>query len=201
LISKTKPANLAGTIRLLKRMAEDGEVKCTTLSVIDPEYYCLPKVIALNRHSHLHERLCGDLYVAFELSGQLHAWEKPEDYEEYKTLGLKPDRSMVLSNGTIVFWEIDRGGEVYRIIKEKVDKYVKLSRSHPAQRFHVVFTTIDDKQTAKSRCAGILSLLEDFKRGDQFLTLPHAWAVTEPLNPVFLSPLNPMGIALADVQP
>jgi hypothetical protein len=181
-------------------MAESKELKCTSLSPIDPEYYCLPKIIALNRHSHLHERLCGDLYVAFELSGQLHAWEKPEDYEEYETLGLKPDRSMVLSNGTIVFWEIDRGGEVYRIIKEKVDKYVKLSRLHPDHRFQVVFTTIDDKQSAKSRCAGILSLLEDFKRGDQFLTLPHHWATEEPAGAVYISPLHPMGISLTDVQ-
>ncbi|HXQ38411.1 MAG TPA: hypothetical protein VN843_30705 [Anaerolineales bacterium] len=103
---------------------------------------------------------------------------------------------MVLTNGEIVFWEIDRGGEVYRIIKDKVEKYIKLSRLHPDKRFHVVFTTIDDKQTAKSRCSGILDLLEDFRRGDQFLTLPHKWAVNEPLEPVFLSPVHPMGIAL-----
>jgi hypothetical protein len=182
-------------------MAEDGELKCTNLSVIDPEYYCLPKVIALNRHSHLHERLCGDLYVAFEISGQLHAWEKPEDYDEYESLGLKPDRSMVLSNGTIVFWEIDRGGEVYRIIKEKVEKYVKLSRLHPTQRFHVVFTTINDKQTDKSRCQGMLDVFEEYKRGDQFLTLPHRWATEDPLGAVFLSPKNEGGISLLDVQP
>jgi hypothetical protein len=181
-------------------MTEDGLIKCKTISKIDPEYYCLPKVVALNLHSHLHERLCGDLYVAYETSGQLHAWEKPVDYEEYETLGLKPDRSMVLTNGTICFWEVDRGGEVYRIIREKVEKYIQLSRLHPDQRFHVVFTTIDDKQTAKSRCAGILDLLEEHRRGDQFLTLPHKWAVYEPLNPVFLSPKNRMGVALINVQ-
>lgn len=181
-------------------MAEDEELKCKNLSAIDPEYYCLPKTTALNLHSHKHERLCGDLYVAYETSGQLHAWEKPQDYEEYETLGLKPDRSMVLTNGMIVFWEVDRGGEVYRIIKDKIEKYIKLSRLHPETKFHVVFTTIDDKQTAKSRCAGILDLLEDFRRGDQFLTLPHKWAVDEPLEPVFLSPKNPMGVGLNNVQ-
>jgi hypothetical protein len=95
---------------------------------------------------------------------------------------------------------VDRGGEVYRIIKEKVEKYIKLSRLHPDQKFQVIFTTIDDKQTAKSRCAGILDLLEQYKRADQFLTVPHTWAVTEPLNPVLMSPLHPMGISLLGVQ-
>ena len=198
--SKTNPPNLAGTIRLLKRMAEDGVIKCKSLSPTTPDYYHLPKTRALSLHGHKHEKLCGDLYVAFETTGQLHYWDKPEDYEEYETLGLKPDRAMILTGGEICFWEVDRGGEVYRIIQQKVEKYIQLSRLHPDKRFHVIFTTIDDKQTAKSRCAGILDLLEDFRRGDQFLTLPHRWAVEEPLNPVFMSPLNRMGITLGQVQ-
>jgi hypothetical protein len=174
-------------------MAEGKEVKCKTLSAVDPEYYCLPKTRALSRFTHLHERLCADLYVAFEITGQLTYWEKPGDYEENEVLGLKPDRQMIL-NGTICFWEVDRGGESYKVIKSKVERYIQLSQLHPDKRFHVIFTTIDDKQTAKSRCAAILDLLVEYKRGDQFLTLPHHWAVSEPLNPVFLSPLNPMGI-------
>ena len=65
-------------------MAEEGDLKCKNLSAIDPEYYCLPKTVAVNLHSHRHERLCGDLFVAYETSGQLHAWEKPEDYRSTK---------------------------------------------------------------------------------------------------------------------
>jgi hypothetical protein len=177
-------------------MSEGKELKCKTISPIDPEYYCLPKIRALSRFNHLHERLCADLYVAYETSGQLSHWEKPEDYDEYVELGLKPDRAMVLKDGTLCFWEVDRGGEPYKTIRSKVEKYIKLSQLHPGKRFHVIFTTIDDKQTAKSRCAAILDLLEEYKRGDQFLTTPHAWALNEPLGQVFLSPLHPMGVAL-----
>jgi hypothetical protein len=112
-------------------MAEDKEVKCKTLSSVDPEYYCLPRVRAVSRFNHLHERLCADLYVAYETSGQLHYWEKPEVYEEYETLGLKPDRQMILKDGTVCFWEVDRGGEPYRILRAKVEKYIELSLQHP----------------------------------------------------------------------
>ena len=195
LTSKINPPNLAGSIRILKRMAEDKELKVKAISPTDPEYYCLPKIRALSRFNHLHERLCADLYVAFDITGKLQYWEKPEDYDEYVELGLKPDRAMIL-DGVLCFWEVDRGGEPYKVIQAKVEKYIQLSRLHPDKRFHVIFTTIDDKQTAKSRCAAILDLLAEYKRGDQFLTTPHKWAVEEPLNPVFLSPLNPMAISL-----
>jgi hypothetical protein len=177
-------------------MAEDKELKCKSISPTDPEYYCLPKVRALSRFNHVHERLCADLYVAFEITGHLAHWERPEAYEEYETLGLKPDRAMVLKDGTLCFWEVDRGGESYKIIQGKIEKYIGLSRLHPDKKFHVILTTVDDKQTAKSRCKAILDLLEEYKRGDQILTLPHEWASNEPTNPVFLSPLNPMGISL-----
>jgi hypothetical protein len=183
-------------------MAADGQIKCKHISPTTPEYYHLPTVTAVSKHGEEHERLCGDLYVAYETTGVVSHWERPEGYDENERLGLKPDRQMVMG-GKIYFWEVDRGTEDYftpKGIKGKIEKYKQLSRLHPDKDFYIVFTTIDAKQSAKARCARILEMLGEERRGDQFLVTLHRWAVDEPLGQVFLSPLHPMGIALNNVQ-
>ncbi len=208
--TKSKPSNLSGTIRLLKRMVEDGVIRSSYYSPTDPELYFLPAIRALTEYQIKHEKLCGDLYVAYENTGAMKHWEVPAGYEEMEKLGLEPDRQMLL-NGVICFLEVDRGTEDYftkKGILGKVQRYIELARLHPGKRFHVIFTAIDGKQTAKARCSRILELLEDYPRGNQFLTLPHRWAVSEPLGAVYMSPKSPMGLALGvqsigapDVQP
>jgi hypothetical protein len=198
LTTKTKPKNLAGTIRLLKRMAADKIIKNKYYSPTRPELYFLPGTKALDEYKIKHEKLCADLYVAYELSGQIENWECPTDYEENISLGLKPDRRFTI-NGKVCFLEVDRGTEDYHTpkgIRGKLDKYIQLSRRYPSKRFHVIFTTIDAKQTAKTRSAALLEMFAESKRGDMFLTTLHRWAVNEPLEPIYMSGENPMGIAL-----
>jgi hypothetical protein len=105
----------------------------------------------------------------------------------------------MILNGTMVFWEVDRGTEDYisaKGISGKIDKYIQLSQIHPTNRFHVVFTTIDGKQSAKARGQALLSLFEQYRRGDQFMVTLHRWAVEEPLGQVFLTPKTPLGLSL-----
>src|SRR5687768_11379285 len=80
LISEVKPKNLSGTTRLLKEMAEGKELRVITYSPTDPQLYHLPARSALKELKLKHELLCGNLYVAYELTGQLDWWEAPLDY-------------------------------------------------------------------------------------------------------------------------
>lgn len=154
--------------------------------------YCLPKTKLLKGNLK-HELLCGDIYVAY----QPDFWKVPAEPDN----GLKPDRIMV-HFGKLIYWEVDRNTEGYtRIIREKLDKYVQLSVENPQRRFHVIFTTIDtDRQSAKSRCEGLLNIFSTFKRGDQFLTTTHEWACNYPDKAPFLSPIHLMGVAIADTR-
>ncbi len=182
----------------MNRMVEDKLIKKKYYSPTTPELYFLSETKALDEYKLKHEKLCADLYVAYELSGKMEYWECPTDYEENITLGLKPDRQFKL-NGKICFLEADRGTEDYytpKGIQGKLDKYIQLSQMKPDKRFYVIFTTIDAKQTAKARSQALLDLFSDYRRGDMFMTTLHRWAVNEPLEAVYLSGLNPMGIAI-----
>lgn len=181
-------------------MVKDGQIRAKHFSPSEPNFFFLPTTKAISAHGKLHERLCGDLYVAFETLGLEMKWERPTNYEENRQLGILPDRRMVL-NESIVFWEVDRGTEDYvsdKGITGKIEKYLELANSSSSKQFSVVFTTIDAKQSAKARAKKFLDLFEFYapSRADQFLVTLHKWAVEEPLNPVYLSPPNPHGILL-----
>jgi hypothetical protein len=172
-------------------------VKSKLIKYSEHEYnlrlYCLPTTKLL-KGNLAHELLCGDLYVAF----QPDYWKCPSETDAY---GLKPDRIMI-HFGKLVFWEVDRNTEDYtKIIREKLEKYVKLSAENPTKRFHVIFTTVDTKrQKAESRCAGLLNMFVAYKCGNQFLTTKHEWACKFPDGAAFLSPLSPMGCAIAEAK-
>ncbi|CAN5361115.1 hypothetical protein BH10ACI1_BH10ACI1_02710 [soil metagenome] len=174
-------------------MAEDGDIKFST-HAYKLKVFCLPITTLLKDLKLKHELLCGDLYVAFELTGFLNFWDEPQDWDEF---GLKPDRRMIY-DGKIVFWEVDRGTEDYytdKGIKGKLDRYTKLSRSRP-DRFHVCFTTIDNKTNAERRAETILELINSYKRGDQFMITLHKWAVEMPDLASFLTFTSPMGTSI-----
>lgn len=146
--------------RLLARMEKDGLVKKTKLIQNAPIFYSLPKIKALNLHNFRHEYFCADIYVAYETTGLLEDWGKPEhypDYNEYVKLGVKPDRLSVI-NGKIIFWEIDRGTEILKKIRIKAEKYLALSKRHPEHKFFVIFSASPGR--AKSILLGVL---KDFR--------------------------------------
>lgn len=155
--------------------------------------YCFPKTKLLSDQGLEHEKLCGDLYTAFHPD----YWKCPAEADDF---GIKPDRIMI-HFGKLVFWEADRNTEGYLTrIREKLEKYVQLSESNPEKRFHVIFTTVDYRQSAESRCKGLLEMFQTFKRGDQFLTTKHEWACKFPDGAAFLSPISLMGVAIKDAK-
>ncbi len=182
-------------------MVKKGELRNKSYAY-NLELYFLPTTTAIKEGKLKHEKLCGDLYVAYELTGNTPYWHAPEDYDAF---GLKPDRQMIY-NGRIVFWEVDRGTEDYHTekgIKGKLDRYIALSRSQPDKRFNVCFTTIDQydlkgklKRSAEARAEAILNLIATYNRADQFLVTTHKWAVKMPDLACFLSPKNLMGVSL-----
>jgi Replication-relaxation len=196
LTSEAKPKNLSGTTRLLKEMARQGELKVITYSPTDPQLYHLPVTGGLKQLKLKHELLCGNLYVAYDLTWRLNWWEAPLDYDSF---GLKPDRRMIW-DGRLVFWEVDRGTEDYhteRGIKGKLDRYAALAHQNPDRKFKVCFTTTQAKQSAEARCQAILDLITSYDRGDQFMVTLHKWAVAMPDLACFMTASNPMGVSLS----
>lgn len=156
------------------------------------QLYSLPHRHRLKEYHLAHERMCGDLYVAYKLAG-MDYWKAPAEPDAY---GLKPDRIMV-HRGKLVFWEADRNTEGYRkIIRGKLDRYVQISEDNPQKRFHVIFTTVDYRQSAKSRCQALLDIFCEYSRGDQFLTTTQEWAIVYAEYSPFLSPISPMGVSI-----
>ncbi len=153
--------------------------------------YCL-MTTKLASGNLVHDDLCGDLYVAFRPD----YWKVPTEPDHNK---LKPDRIMI-HFGKLVYWEVDRNTEGYtKVIREKLEKYIQLSIENPMKRFHVIFTTVDtNRQTALSRCNGLLNMFYTFKRGDQFMTTAHKWACQFPDGASFVSPLSTDGRTIAD---
>jgi hypothetical protein len=175
--------------RLLNRMVEDKLLKKTKLIQNAPVFYSLPKIKALNLHNFRHEFLCGEIYVAYETSGLLQDWGKPEhypDYNEYIKLGVKPDRLSVI-NRQIIFWEIDRGTEILQKIRDKVDKYLLLSRNHPGQKFSVIITASPGR--AKSILFEVLGEIK--KRDVWFFCASQDQVAADPLGNILASPIAP----------
>lgn len=176
-------------------MIDDGTLANQTYAY-NLKLYFLPERTVIKEVKLKHELLCGDLYVAFELTGNLNYWHAIEEPDPF---GIKPDRQMIY-DGKIVFWEVDRGTEDYYTetgIKGKIERYIALSKSRPDRRFHVCFTTIDNKQTAQRRAQTILELIDSYERGNQFMVTLHKWAVEFPDLAPFMTFLNPQGVSIS----
>jgi Replication-relaxation len=210
------PPGHSGTTRLLNRMAypdckentrRDGlsyERFCKLHSLIKvnripknqnaPFFFHLPNVVGLREQNWKHEKLCGDLYAAYQTTWSLQRWDSLPD-EEMLSLGLIPDRSSII-DGRIAFWEVDRGTETRARLRTKVELYIKLSQLHRDQRFHVVFVT----ETSGRAESVLFDVLEDFRRGNQFVVGLHKSIIAEPFGKVFASPLEPeKALSLTDL--
>jgi hypothetical protein len=149
-----------------------------------PAFYHLPDVAAPGLQNFQHEKICEDHYVAYQTTGELHAWYwKP--HEEYKRFNLVPDRSSIIGD-KIVFWEIDRGTESLSEIEKKIPKYIELANVKQ-KKFHVVIS-VPTKGRAKNL---LLDVLPQFKRGNQFVVTTHELVLSNPLGEVFASPIDP----------
>lgn len=200
--SDEKPKNLSGTIRLLNRLVEDREICADYYSPTKPKIYRLPETFVLKELQLKHEYLCSQLYVACELTGKVQWWKVSEEDSDFK---IKPDREMIY-NGKVIFWEIDRGTEDYKVIREKIARYVALSQSDRDKRFYVCFTTVTQldrfgktKRADTKRADSILNLIDEVKRSNQFMVTPHNWAVKYTEDEPFMTFTSPMGISLDDI--
>lgn len=169
------------------------------------QLFSLPDKRRLTEYEIKHQRLGGDLYVAYTLAGA-RFWQMPDETtSEYDEIGLIPDRQFIYDT-KIVFFEVDRGGEDYNTpkgIKGKVEKYIRLSQLHPDHRFHVCFTTVDEiyptgkiKRTAEARAKGILRVFEDYHRADMLMVTLHKFAVAMPEEAIWTTDNHPLGVSL-----
>ena len=160
-----------------------------------PFFFHLPNVVGLREQNWRHEKLCGDVYAAYQTSWLLQRWDCLPD-EEMLSLGLMPDRSSVI-DGRIVFWEVDRGTETWARLRSKLELYVRLSELHKDHRFNVVFVT-----ETRGRAESILfDVLPEFRRGNQFLVTLHSSLIADPFGKVFASPLEPeKALSLTDLM-
>jgi hypothetical protein len=153
-----------------------------------PVFFYRPWVQGPKQQSYKHERDAANLYVKLYREGILVKWFW-EPHEEYLEFGLKPDRASVIKiddKPRIIFWEIDRGTEVHQTIKEKVPKYIELSRRRPENRFNVIFTV-----PTITRADNILKNdLQPYKRGTQFLVGEYSRVLNDPLDAVYRSPVD-----------
>jgi hypothetical protein len=169
-----------------------------------PFLYRVPGNKKWTEQSYKHESDCASVYMAYALAGMAWDWGKVE----FKNDKLFPDRFMELQDGPVIYWEIDRGTEDYERIGEKIDKYLAL-RQKVDYRFHVIFTTTNYRlnpltgtfrQSDRARANGIFDILSSYGfKGNQFLVALHSWVISRPLDPVFVCPTRPQGLALSEL--
>jgi hypothetical protein len=176
-----------------------------------PIFYHLKKHRAWNKHNWEHEHACAQIYVSYACTGKVRTWKAHEDLG-----GVKPDRLMMLDEGVMVLWEVDRGTEVLDTdqdkpnIKGKIKNYLRLRSEYPGKRFYICFVTMDYgldpftgavKQTAKSRAKAILDLYYyDFGfKGNQFLVTTLDQALTDPLGRILYSAKRPEGVSFGEL--
>ncbi len=148
-----------------------------------------------NWFSRQHEIDIGDLFVAYY--EHLTHWDtKWTDYEkqtfDIPRYRVHYDARMVLG-GKVYLWEVDRGTEEIDVqLDPKVDKYIALSHTLPYGAFQVLFTLQKYRRmNFKERVGQFVEMLQEKKRGNQFLFAQHSEVLADPLGQVFGSPLDP----------
>lgn len=121
-------------------------------------------------------------------AGLLQDWIHTSDQK----MGFRFDRCATIGNNKYYF-EVERGTHTLAAIQKKVEQYLKLPG-----RFHVIFTVQDYRanpfaeidKTGKQFGAEILTLLQTYKRGSQFLVAPHHLLLENPHAQLLVSPEN-----------
>jgi hypothetical protein len=129
------------------------------------------KPLALSNYQH--ELACGDAYVGLKQTGALEEWVYCPRFE-----GVEPDRkARLVGIEPDLYFEIDRGTEPLWKIESKVNAY-------PSGPYQVIFVA-----PTTTRADAILRVLEDARRGQQFLVTLQEW-ITDPLGEIFVSPVS-----------
>lgn len=150
-----------------------------------------------NFYLRQHEMDVADLFVA--CYPHVTHWDSEWGSTEREALRIPHyrvnyDARMVL-NGKVYLWEVDRGTEDMRKLEDKVKKYIAFSDSLGAEAapFQVIFTLQKYRRmSVKNRAHELLELVASKKRRNQFLVALHSEVLTDPLAPVYVSPLDPL---------
>jgi hypothetical protein len=224
--AKGKVPGYSGVDKALKELVSESDKKDPYAVVCDrpisapncPYFYHFRKNLALSKINYQHEQARAELYVSLTLAKLIHVKPEPPFVEwwinedpEFMKFGLCPDAYAILEVGAsrVVFFEIDRGSEKLAVIGEKIDKYVRLGGSHPEDKFHVLFVTLNSrdskatetpKQTSASRALAIQRLIRE--RGHkypQFLSATHENLLSQPVGPILLSGASDVPLTVPEV--
>ena len=86
-----------------------------------------------------------------------------------------------------IYFEVDRCTEGIRVIEAKIDNYIRYSRES-GERFNVVFAIVGSETEILNRGNLIIPLLQERRRGEQFLIANAGNIISNPLGEVFYSP-------------
>jgi len=135
----------------------------------------------------------GDLFVAYFKSGRLIRWAADWEKEAWnafaRDMRINPDGRLELQGlNQVVMFEVDMGTEKPAVLKRKVEKYLRLAQV--TTPFVVVFTFQHNKGRSNlaRRQAQTMKMLEEFKRGKQFLVASHDALVEDPFGPHLVTP-------------
>lgn len=194
------------TLRLLLRSDDNPNGLLTRFREHPSEQYLYayhPYRFPENFFNRKHEIACGDIYVAYKVTGKVKHWDaEPEAHKKLLGLShkLKYDRRMLLTfNDAPIYWEVDRGTEDLEVIAGKVKAYQMFHKSVNF-RFYVIFTVKDTRYgTIEERCEDIVNTIAECDTpGFQFLVARHSDVVKNPMGKVFLPVNKPDGFLSLD---
>jgi len=169
-----------------------------TTDKTNPGFWCLKGRPAPSKWNWQHEVDAGNLMIAFRNTDLLISWDAKWDADEYREFakkhGVNYDRRMQLEGvSQLVFIEVDRGNEDLGVLREKVQKYIRLAQSFPGDPFVVIFTLQARlSSNLAERANSVLErVLKPFGRGKQFVIAPHEMLLRDPMGKVLVSYSDP----------
>lgn len=156
------------------------EIKRQSYDLTVPDFFMLPSTNRLKGFDrYKHEQAGGDLFVTFKPFFSGWSFEPAIGKD-------RGDRGMIYQD-KIIYFEVDRCTEGFPVIEEKVENYIRYARE-TGERFHVVFSLLEDQATVMNRAKKMLDLFEDKKRGNQFLVANHINLLEVPFEDILFSP-------------
>lgn len=160
-------------------MVDDGLLK--KAEGLIPHFYHLPHIKAYSIQSYKHEKICGDIYLAYQ--DILEGWNY-EESDDFIQAGVLPDRASCLSNGHVVFWEIDRSTMTRGRVLDKLQRYIHYARMNEHE-FSVVFAC------PKRRAFSLLPHFKEYINPRvKFYVADCAALLSDPMGKVFHNPWN-----------
>jgi len=166
---------------MLRRMAASKLIKCQSFPTSIADWFMLPSTKGLQEPKYKHEVGAADLFVAFHPYMKQWAYEPP-------ILKERADRGIRMFDKTF-YLEVDRATESPAEIADKLENYIRYAHE-TGERFHVIFALMDGKETANSRGKKLIPLLQEARRGNQFLLAYHKRQVEDPLGTYLYSPTD-----------